>query len=92
MTFDEWFQSKHGEPYDSMYVFARDAWKAARADAFQLAAERARDIGQELAALNDDDSMAFAGNTIGDSICKRSNEQANSAGACASPGSEATES
>lgn len=29
MTFDEWFQSKQGEPYDSMYVFARDAWNAA---------------------------------------------------------------
>lgn len=34
MTFDEWFLSKQGEPYDSMYVFARDAWNAA------LSAER----------------------------------------------------
>ena len=30
MTFNEWFQSKQGEPYDSMYLFARDAWAAAR--------------------------------------------------------------
>ena len=73
MTFDEWFQSKQGEPYDSMYVFAKDAWNAARKDAFQRAAERARDLGKELAELNDDDAMAFAGKTIGDSICKRSN-------------------
>lgn len=29
MTFDEWFLSKQGEPYDSMYMFARDAWRAA---------------------------------------------------------------
>lgn len=75
MTFNEWFKSKQGEPYDSMYVFARDAWMAAKEDAFKLAAERARDLGQELAELNDDDAMAFAGNTIGDSICKRSNAQ-----------------
>ena len=31
MTFDEWFLSKQGEPYDSMYVFARDAWNDAQA-------------------------------------------------------------
>lgn len=30
MTFDEWFLSKQGEQYDSMYVFARDAWTAAQ--------------------------------------------------------------
>lgn len=30
MTFDEWFLSKQGEPYDSMYVFARDAWIASQ--------------------------------------------------------------
>ena len=29
-TFDEWFSSKQGEAYDSMYCFARDAWKAAQ--------------------------------------------------------------
>lgn len=31
MTFDEWFNSKQGEPYDSMYVFAKDAWAACSA-------------------------------------------------------------
>lgn len=30
MTFDEWFLSKQGGPYDSMYVFARDAWIASQ--------------------------------------------------------------
>jgi hypothetical protein len=29
MTFEEWFLSKQGEAYDSMYVFAKDAWNAA---------------------------------------------------------------
>ena len=29
MTFDEWFQSKQGEAYESMYAFAKAAWKAA---------------------------------------------------------------
>lgn len=29
--FDDWFRSKQGEPYDSMYVFARDAWNASQA-------------------------------------------------------------
>jgi len=31
MTFQEWFQSKQGEPYDSMFMFAKDAWEAATA-------------------------------------------------------------
>lgn len=31
MTFDQWFKSKQGEAYDSMYLFARDAWQAAQA-------------------------------------------------------------
>ena len=35
MTFDEWFQSKQGEPYDSMYPFARDAFKAGKLEAAQ---------------------------------------------------------
>lgn len=26
MTFDEWFQSKQGQPYYSYYDFAKDAW------------------------------------------------------------------
>lgn len=30
VTFDEWFISKQGEAYDSMYCFARDAWEAAQ--------------------------------------------------------------
>ena len=30
VTFDEWFQSKQGEAYETMYCFARDAWKAAQ--------------------------------------------------------------
>lgn len=29
MTFDEWFQSKQGEAYASMYAFAKDAWEIA---------------------------------------------------------------
>jgi len=28
MTFDDWFMSKQGTPYDSMYMFAKDAWIA----------------------------------------------------------------
>ena len=35
MTFDEWFQSKQGEPYDSMYPFARDAYAAGKLEAAQ---------------------------------------------------------
>ena len=35
MTFDEWFQSKQGEPYDSMYPFARGAFEAGRLEAAQ---------------------------------------------------------
>ena len=28
MTFDQWFDSKQGTPYNSMYVFAKEAWYA----------------------------------------------------------------
>lgn len=35
MTFDEWFKSKQGEPYDSMYPFARDAFAAGKREAAQ---------------------------------------------------------
>jgi len=28
MTFKKWFESKQGEPYDSMFLFAKDAWEA----------------------------------------------------------------
>jgi len=31
MNFDEWFRSKQGLSYDSMFLFARDAWDAAKA-------------------------------------------------------------
>jgi len=30
MSFDEWFRSKQGLSYDSMFLFARDAWDAAQ--------------------------------------------------------------
>jgi hypothetical protein len=26
MTYDEWFRSKQGVPYEGAYVFAQDAW------------------------------------------------------------------
>lgn len=68
MTFDEWFQSKQGEPYDSMYVFAKDAWAAARKDAFAVAAEHAKRHGKTLSVINDNEAMEFAGKAIGDSI------------------------
>jgi len=55
MTFDEWFQSKQGEPYDSMYVFARDAWTAATAAEREACARIADD-----AAENDCDLSAYA--------------------------------
>ena len=29
MNFEQWFMSKQGMPYDSMRVFAQDAWNAA---------------------------------------------------------------
>lgn len=29
MNFEQWFMSKQGMPYDSMRVFAQDAWDAA---------------------------------------------------------------
>lgn len=35
MTFDEWFKSKQGESYDSMYPFARDAFAAGKLEAAQ---------------------------------------------------------
>lgn len=74
MTFDEWMTGKNPKYRSTDDTVAlrelRECWTAARRDAFQLAAERSRELGVELAELNDDDSMEFAGRTIGDSICK----------------------
>ena len=39
MTFDEWFRSKQGDPYDSMYAIAQDAWKDACGERDALQAE-----------------------------------------------------
>lgn len=47
MTFDDWFRSKQGEPYDSMYVFARDAWHAATADEREACARAAEGFTEE---------------------------------------------
>lgn len=44
MTFDEWFQSKQGEPYDSMYAFANDAWNAAIAGEREACAQVTTEI------------------------------------------------
>ena len=30
MTFEDWYLNKQGGYYDSMYLFARDAWQAAQ--------------------------------------------------------------
>lgn len=64
MTFDEWFQSKQGEPYDSMYVFARDAWTsaiAAEREACAKVAEAAAatmgDLGRQHRDEGSEDSM-----------------------------------
>lgn len=32
MTYDQWFRSQQGIPYEGAYLFAEAAWEAARAD------------------------------------------------------------
>lgn len=44
MTYEEWFSSKQGEPYDSMYVFAKDAWQACYASHDDEVAEFKRQL------------------------------------------------
>lgn len=53
MTYEEWFSSKQGEPYDSMYVFAKDAWQACYASRDDEVAEFQRQLeGHRLAWKN----------------------------------------
>lgn len=68
-AFDDWFQSKQGEPYDSMYVFARDAWLAASAGwrPIETAPTGARGYTWMMLAWgSDDDKNTGAGMRCGD--------------------------
>src|SRR5574340_498162 len=48
MTFDEWFRSKQGEPYYSMWAFARDAWQeSAKQEREACAQEAERQMDDE---------------------------------------------
>ena len=45
MTYDQWFKSQQGIPYDGSYLFAEAAWKAAQRQAYERAAEVCDGIG-----------------------------------------------
>jgi len=67
MDFEEWFLSKQGEAYGSMYAFAKDAWAAAVSAEREACAKICETKG----------AIKYAGLTIGEqcaiAIRKRSN-------------------
>ena len=56
MTYDQWFKSQQGIPYDGSYLFAEAAWEAAQRQAYERAAALCATKG----------AIKYAGLTIGE--------------------------
>jgi len=48
MTFEDWFQSRQGNAYDSMYMFAQSAWNVATEQMQELLDESYADADEVL--------------------------------------------